>query len=678
MCGIAGIIRSDGRPVDREVLGRMAARLIHRGPDQEGLWTGDPRQPAGPTAGLAVRRLAVIDPAGSRQPLANEDGSVHLAYNGEVYNFRQLRAELEAHGHRFQSAGDTEVLVHLYEDAGPAMLAPLVGMFAFALWDERRGRLMLARDRLGQKPLYWWHGRGVLAFASELAALVECPDVPRATDLGAIGQFLRFGYVPAPATGFAGIQKLPPAHYLEFDAAAGQLIGPTRYWDIPRGPVDGTTSAEEWRERLAAALAEAVGSQLVADVPLGVLLSGGLDSSAVTALAAAQSSAPLKTFTVSFAESGWDESAYARQVARRFGTEHTEVRIEPRAVEALEELVVRHGEPFADSSSIATYYLAREARRHVTVALSGDGGDESFGGYPRHAAMMMSERMGPGLRQMLARLGRRMKPRAGRKSRWNAARRFMAALDLEPLPRYLAWRSLFGGDALAALLVPDARAVALADDPLAAWQTATAGLESRPWVDRAMAIDLVDYLPNDCLAKIDIASMSRSLEVRGPLLDHRVVELARQMPANLKFRRRCGMPQGKAILRELFGGGEVRNVECGMRNEKETEPRAGQAVAIHSALRIPHSAFPSLPPSVLSRKKMGFGVPVSRWLAGDQAEWMRGILLDSGARTAHLLVRPAVEAMIGEHIALRADHGERLWALVCLELWMRAFGLATA
>ena len=343
MCGIAGIIRSDGRPADREVLGRMAARLVHRGPDQEGLWMSG-------GAGLAVRRLAVIDIAGSRQPLANEDGSVHAAYNGEVYNFRDLREGLASRGHTLRTAGDTEVLVHLYEDAGAAMLASLVGMFAFAIYDERRRRLFLARDRLGQKPLYWWQGPAGLVFASEAAALFECPDVPRALDRAVLGDYLRLGYVPAPATGFEGIQKLPPAHYLEFDAAAGRVIGPVRYWDIPRGPAE-VRPREEWRERLAAALSEAVRSQLVSDVPLGVLLSGGLDSSAVTALAAANWPGRLRTFSATFTEGGWDESAYAREVARQFGTDHQEIRIEPRCIEALGELVVHHGEPYADSSS---------------------------------------------------------------------------------------------------------------------------------------------------------------------------------------------------------------------------------------------------------------------------------------------------------------------------------------
>jgi asparagine synthase (glutamine-hydrolysing) len=625
VCGIAGIIRNDGRAVDPSVLGRMASRLIHRGPDQEGLWTNG-------AAGLAVRRLAVIDPAGSRQPMANEDGSVRVAYNGEVYNFRDLRADLESRGHRFQTAGDTEVLVHLYEDSGPELLGRLVGMFAFAVWDGRRRRLLLARDRLGQKPLYWWHGPGALVFASELAALLECPDVPRATDDAAIGEFLRFGYVPAPTTGFAGIEKLAPAHYLEFDAAAGRVIGPTRYWDIPRGPAETGTSAEEWRERLAAALTEAVRSQQVADVPLGVLLSGGLDSSIITALAAGQSAAPLRTFSARFAEGAWDESAYAREVAQRFGTEHTEVRIEPHVVEALEHLVVRHGEPFADSSNLATYYLARETRRGVTVALSGDGGDELFGGYPRHAAMLMSEQMGPGLRWVLARVGRLMRSHAGRKSRWNDLRRFLAALDSEPLERYLAWRSLFGAEAAA--------------QPPDRWRQAIAGLDARPWTDRAMAIDLADYLPNDCLAKVDIASMSHGLEVRSPFMDHRVVELARRMPEELKFKRRFGRaPQGKAILRELFAGN-------------------------------PQSAILPLPQSILARKKMGFGVPVGEWLAGPQAEWMRGILLDPGARSVRFIARPAVEAMIAEHTSRQADHSERLWTLVCLELWQRAFGVS--
>jgi len=681
MCGIAGIIRTDGRPVDGDVLGRMADSLAHRGPDEQGLWTG-PRR----TVGLAARRLAVIDPAGSHQPMANEDGSVRAVFNGEIYNFRDLRHRLARAGHRFASAGDTEVLVHLYEDEGPAMLEHLDGMFALAVWDARRRRLLLARDRLGQKPLCWWHGRAGLVFASEPAALVACPQVPRRLDRRAVGPFLRFGYVPAPATGFEGVFKLPPAHALVFDAAEGHLDGPRRWWDIPRGPTASLRPAE-WRERTRAALDEAVRRRLVADVPLGVLLSGGVDSSIIAALAAGHVDGPLRTFTARFDEPGWDESAYARAVAERLGARHTEVRVAPRCVETLEALLRRHGEPFADSSSLAVYHLAREVRRDVTVVLSGDGGDESFGGYPRHAALAASERMPAPLRRAAALVGRRMPPRAGRKTAWNAARRFLAALDAEPLERYLAWRSLFGPaaegsqsvlagatdcsqsvgsgrahglaskpwhppvpgspptsadrwgpTALRALLTPEAARDTLADDPLARWRELARGLEDRPWTDRAMAIDLQDYLPNDCLAKVDIASMAHALEVRSPMLDHAVVALARRMPLAMKWRRRAlRPPQGKRVLREAFAD--------------------------------------ALPAEVLRRGKMGFGVPVSRWLAGDCADWAQGVLLDAGARSRGLVRREAAEALLAAHAARRADHGERIWALLCLELWMRAFGL---
>jgi len=636
MCGIAGIIRSDG-PADAEVVGRMADRLGHRGPDQRGSW-------AEGGAALAARRLAVIDPAGSPQPISNEDGTVRLVSNGEIYNFRDLRRDLESRGHAFRTGGDAEVLVHLYEDHGEDLFGRLVGMFALAIWDSGRRRLVLARDRLGQKPLYWWHGPAGIAFASEIEALLECPDVPRRADRRALGEFLRFGCVPAPATGFEGIQKLPPAHYLVFDAAAGRVSGPTRYWDIPRGPVRRGVTRQEWCERLREALGEAVRMRLVADVPLGVLLSGGLDSSVVVALAAEHSPGPVRTFTVRFGESGWDESLFARQVAARFSTDHTEVQVEPVAaatIEAAEVLVRRHGEPFADSSSIAMYFLAGEARRQVTVALSGDGGDESFGGYPRHAALAVSEQLGLGARTVLAGLGRWMPPGAERKGRWNALRRFLRPLDREPLERYLAWRSLFQAEDLASagprpLLAPEFAADALAADPLERWGGLLRGMVTRPVLDRAMAIDLLDYLPNDCLAKVDIASMARGLEVRSPMLDHRVVELARRMPVALKWRERLLRPPlGKAILREAFAD--------------------------------------RLPREVLRRGKMGFGVPVGRWLAGECADWMRGILLDGRTLGRGLFNRGGVEAMVDAHTARRADHGDRLWALVCLELWFRTF-----
>ena len=586
-------------------------------------------------------------PAAGCRPAANEDGSVHAVSAGAIYNARDLRKSLAARGHVLGTADDAEVLAHLYEEAGTDLLRPpygsnfgsVTGAFAFALWDAPRRRLILACDRIGHQPLYWRHGPEGLAFAGRLALLLECPDVPRGADRQAIGRFLRFGYIPAPATALEGIQKLPPAHYLVFDAAAGRLEGPTRYWDIPRGPAEAGLSPAEWRERLRTVLTEAVRSRLAAEAPVGVLLSGGLDSSTLLALAAEEASGPLRTFTLRFAERGWDESAYAREVARQFGTEHTEVPLAARSIESLDDLIRHHGEPFADSSILAADALLCEARRYgVRIALSGDGGDELFGGYPRHAALWLSERWGPRVRRLLARIGRRMRPHAGRKSRWNAARRFLAALDLEPLPQYLVWRSLFGEDDWGALLQPDFAAEVAADDPLDAWRGAIAGLQSRPWLDRAMAIDLADYLPNDGLVKVNIAATRHDLEVRSPMLDPAVVDLARRMPVDLKWRPRFGRPpQGKAILRDLVAD--------------------------------------RLPRAVLRRGKMGFGVPISRWLATDYAEWMRGILLDPSAAGRGLTRRETVEKMIAAHTARRADYGEPLWALLALELWFRAFNV---
>jgi len=665
MSGIAGIIRTDGRPVAREDLARMARALAHRGPDGEGLWL----EPGAGRAGLAARHLALGDPAGARQPVSSEDGSVWLVADGAIYNARDLRADLAARGHALATAGDLETLVHLYEEHGPDLLDRLVGAFALAVWDGPRGRLLLARDRLGQAPLYWWRGAGALVFASEAAALLECPEVPRRPDPRALGAFLRFGYVAAPATGFAGVQKLPPAHYLVFDAATGRLDGPRRWWDIPRGPAESGRPAAEWRERLLAALAEAVRLQRAADVPVGMFLSGGIDSSALVALAAEQATEPLRTFTVSFGAPGWDETAYARAVAAAFGTRHTEVPVGPASLDALEDLVRRQGEPFADSSAVAVYHLARAARREVAIALSGDGGDELLGGYSRHAALIASERLPRTLRRVLAALGRRLPPGAGRKSRWNAARRFLAPLDLDPLRRYLAWRMQFSEADLAALLAPDFAREALADDPLDAWRQALRGLDARPWVDRAMAIDLADYLPYDGLPKVDAAASAHGLAVRSPFLDHRVVELARRMPADLKWRRRCcRMPQGKAILRDILAD---RKRARGPPLPDQTW-QAG-SVSPSRVAGTKGDLAGGVPVAVLARGKMGFGVPVSDWLAGERAPWMRGILLDPAAQARGLFAPAGVARLIDDHTQRRADHGERLWALVCLELWFRAF-----
>ncbi len=649
MAGIAGYIRTDGRPADPAVLRAMADRLTHRG------------VPAG-----------VLDGAAGDVRIVCEGPDAVRARRGPVR--RSPKGEDGSGG-----TSPSALAAQLAETAdAPAALARLPDPFALAVWDGARRRLLLARDRLGTRPLYWWRGEAGLVFASEPAALLACPDVPRRLDTAALGDFLRFGYVPAPATGLAEVHHLSPAHYLVFDAAAGCLDGPRRWWDIPRGPAETDVPFEEWIARTRDALAEAVRTAVAGtDGRVGVLLSGGLDSSIIAALAAETADGPLRTVTAAFDEPGWDESAHARTVADRLAAEHTEVRVRPDAVEAAPDLAAT-GVLLADSSALALATVAREVRGTVPAALSGDGGDESFGGYPRHGALWRSERLPASLRRLLAPLGRWMPPRPGRKSAWNAVRRFASALDLPPLERYLAWRSLFGepsrsakrggspyppraltgarGGAVGAathrarswgpegptslddILAPDAAVEALASDPLVRWRALVADLEDRPWIDRAMAIDLLDYLPNDGLAKVDTAATTRGLAVTSPMLDPQVVALARRMPWDVKWRRRLGrLPQGKRVLRAAFANG--------------------------------------LPPAVARRGKAGFGVPVSRWLAGPYAGWARDRLLDSGARTADLLRREAVEALLSAHAARRADHGERLWALLCLELWMRAFGL---
>ncbi len=626
MCGIAGMVTSGEAPGDAAALDRMAARLVHRGPDQAGTWTG-------PGAGLAVRRLAVIDPAGSRQPLAGPGGT-RLAFNGEVYNYRDLRRELAEGGAALATEGDGEPILHLYAAEGEAALARLDGMFALALWDGERRLLLLARDRLGQKPLYWHHAPGRLVFASEPAALLAAPGVPRDVDPVAVADALRFGYVPAPATGLRGVHKLPPGHLLVYDAAADRLDGPRRWWDIPRRPPTGGFTAEAWAERIRTELAASVRARLVADVPLGVLLSGGLDSSVITALAA-EGGGTVRTFTARFPEAAWDESAYAREVAHRFGTEHVEIEVRPDVVADLPAIVRHHGEPFADSSSLATWALCREVRRHVTVALGGDGGDELFGGYPRHAALLMTEGWPAALRHVLAALAPLVPRGFGRKSFLVRARRLMGPLAAPAMRRSLAWRSVFGDEALADLLTPEAAAhLAEVAAPLDRWAALAGGLDPDDAVDCAMAIDLQDYLPDDCLAKVDRASMAHGLEVRSPMLAARVVEVARRMPVDLRWSRRRGrVPRGKRVLREAFAR--------------------------------------DLPPAVLGRGKMGFGVPVGEWLAGPRAEWLREVLLDPRTLGRGWWRRAAVERLLRDHTRRRADHTDHLWTLLCLELWHR-------
>jgi asparagine synthase (glutamine-hydrolysing) len=633
MCGITGAVWTD--PADAvapQTLGRMTAALRPRGPDDEGTYTAQAvAGPGGaglPGVALGHRRLAIIDLAGGRQPLANEDGSVWVVLNGEIYNFGPLRKQLEARGHRFRTQSDTEVLVHLYEDEGPGMLAALVGMFALALWDARQGQLLLARDRLGQKPLVYRLEPGRLLFASQLKSLLEVPGVPREIDPQALDQYLSYQYVPHPRTIYRGISKLPPGHMAVYRQGRLEVQA---YWR-PDFQARQDWPAQRYAAELRQRLTEAVRLRLQSDVPLGAFLSGGIDSTIIVGLMRGLTAGPIRTYTIGFPVPDFDETRYARIAARRFETVHEEFRIEPPTVEVLPKLAWHFDEPLGDSSALPTWYLSELTRRQVTVALSGDGGDELFAGYPRYQAVWLAEKLDglPALRRILAgRLWQRL-PGGGcgcpMLRRW---KRFAEGLAQSPTGRYFQWISIFAGARRAALYSDDFLAALGDTEPAEFVAAALARSAGRDPVTAASLADLVTYLPCDLMAKVDTASMAHGLECRQPFLDHRVVELAIGMPGRLKFRA----GRGKRILREVFSD--------------------------------------LLPGPIRRRSKMGFGVPLDSWFRGELRAFTRQILLD-GRTLGRGYFRPgAVAQLLAEHDAARANHGPRLWALLVLELWRR-------
>jgi asparagine synthase (glutamine-hydrolysing) len=634
MCGICGAAWTDtGRPLDDAALGRMTDRLRPRGPDDFGVFRDA-------HAALGFRRLSILDLAGGHQPLANEDGSVQVVFNGEIYNFAELRRRLEARGHTLRSAGDTEVLVHLYEDERERMLPLLRGMFALAIWDAPRRRLLLARDRLGQKPLLYRVAADRILFASELKALLALPDadVPREVDPVALDQYLAYGYVPHPRTILKGVHKLPPAHFATWQD--GRLtLG--RYW-TPDWDREARRPEGEDVEALRATLDDAVREQMVSDVPLGAFLSGGIDSTIVVGLMQRHSARPVKTFSIGFDDPAFDESRFAEMAARHLGAEHHAFRVEARAWETLPALADAFDEPFADSSALPTWFVARETRRHVTVALTGDAGDELFGGYDRYRALALTNqlaRLPGGARRLLGSGVARAIPSSARaKTRLRAARRLLEGLH-DPAPlRYLRWMTQFDEAGRLALYAPGwldqlaEAAEGVADaDPASILRRAWDAAPRRDDVTRAMVADLLTYLPGDLLHKVDMASMAHSLECRGPFLDHRVVELALAMPLERKMRLRRG--RSKVILKRAFAD--------------------------------------LLPPPIRTRSKMGFGVPLDRWFRGPLREEVRAVLLDERALGRGLFRRDAIERLIADHEAGRRDNAYRLWGLLMLELWFR-------
>jgi asparagine synthase (glutamine-hydrolysing) len=625
VCGIAGKLSLDG-PVERALVAAMCDSIEHRGPDSQGVFTDE-------GVGLGVQRLRVIDLETGDQPIYNEDDSVVIVLNGEIYNYRELRAGLEQRGHRFKTQGDTEVIVHLYEELGERCVEPLRGMFAFALWDRRARRLLLARDRIGKKPLVYAQRGSTIWFASEPRAILADPEAPRGVNYDALDAFLEFSYVPDPLSAFAGLAKLPPAHTLTWDGMGGGTAEPRRYWRLDRSLPPETADEREWPTLVRERLLEATRLRLRSDVPVGAFLSGGVDSSAVVAAMAQSAEGRIRTFSIGFDVGAFDETPHAREVASMYGTEHEEIRIEPRAVEVLPKLVWHYGEPFADPSAVPSFYLAEATRRHVTVALSGDGGDESFAGYERYRVHEVAHRLrrlgAPGA-ALLTALG---SPRSGLRPR-RAAAWLGTSLRLPQEERYRHTMANFKGDFRERLYEPELLAAVggprggAADRVIAdAFRDATA----ESLTERLIEVDVATYLPGDLLVKMDIASMASSLEVRSPLLDHVLMETAARLPLSASLR-----------------GGESKRV-------------------FRDAVRD------WLPEYVLRRAKMGFSVPVDDWLRGELRELPADVLLDPRATGRGLFRRAEVERLIVDHRDRSADNGLRIWALLQLELWFRTY-----
>ncbi|HYG12397.1 MAG TPA: asparagine synthase (glutamine-hydrolyzing) [Pyrinomonadaceae bacterium] len=625
MCGIVGIVDRRRRAVDEAVVGRMCEAIRHRGPDEDGFYHGE-------GVGLAMRRLAIIDLKSGQQPMHNADRTAWIVFNGEIYNYKEVRARLEELGHHFHTDCDTEVVIHAYDEYGAECPRHLRGMFAFAIWNERTEELFLARDRVGKKPLLYARVDDGLVFGSEFSALLQHPQVGREVNREAIHYYLTFMCVPAPLTAYRDIHKLEPGHTLRY-TRDGQ-IKTERYWQ-PDFSRKTRMSEEEAGERAVEILREAVRVRLMSEVPLGAFLSGGVDSSAVVALMSEVSSAPVKTFSIGFEEQDFSELHHARRVAEHVGAEHHEFIVRPDAMEVLPTLVEHYGEPYADSSAIPTYYVSRETRRHVTVALNGDGGDECFAGYERYAAMKLAGKYRgvPGLlREGLIKPAVALYPTSEtRRSRARDLKRFLDAASLPTVERYMRWVSVLDTPAKDALYTDDFRremAAHNAADFIAPWfaHANGAGL-----VDASLLADTMTYLPNDLLVKVDIASMAVSLEARSPFLDHHVIEFAASLPENLKLRGLTTKYLLKRVLAKL------------------------------------------LPAENLQRRKMGFGVPIGHWLRGEMQKFLRDTLLSEKALGRGFFKPEAVTRMVELHTRGERDHAHQLWTLLMLELWFERF-----
>jgi asparagine synthase (glutamine-hydrolysing) len=614
VCGIAGIVSERDQPVEVEELQAMCAALVSRGPDDEGTFVGE-------GAGLAMRRLSIIDLETGHQPVSNEDESVWVVLNGEIYNYRELRSDLERRGHRFATATDTEVIVHLYEERGDDCVHALRGMFAFALWDGPRRRLLLARDRLGIKPLYYGAAAGRFLFASELKALLQLPEVDRRLNWDSLAHLLAYGTTPPDESMVEGIHKLEPGHRVRVESGQPPVV--ERYWELRFVP-DQRRSEADTIEELRAKLLESIRYHLVSDVPVGAFLSGGIDSSSVVAAMAAMSNARIKTFSIGFREQEFDELPYARLVAKRFSTDHHELVLEPDVMDLLDHLAWDLDEPFGDASALPTYMVSRLASQHVKVALSGDGGDELFGGYDKYVVEgrdRLARFLPAPLRTLLAHTSDALPEDA-------KGKQYLEYLSKPDGERYLHATTLFRADHQRHLLTGWAREQVGAAQPE---RSRLDRLRQRShWLSVLQDVDFRHYLPLDILTKVDRMSMAHSLEARVPLLDHPLVEFAATIPGDWKLRR----GKTKQIFIKALRGW--------------------------------------LPDEVLDRSKKGFGVPLNRWFRGPLRPLVRELLLSDTSRR-----RMIFDDMYVKRLIERQEQGRpldsHLWTLMSFELWCRTF-----
>ncbi len=624
MCGICGIVYKDGGTPDRALLKKANDLLTHRGPDDEGFFTDGP-------AGLAMRRLAIIDLSTGHQPISSPDGRYTIVFNGEIYNFLELRAELSAAGVQFRTKTDTEVILALYERMGAGCVRRLRGMFAIAIWDKAEERLFLARDRIGKKPLVYTEQAGCLAFASELRSLFVWPGISRDIDPEAIDLYLSLQYIPSPKTIYRQVKKLEPGHTLTYHKGRAVI---ERYWDLPLGQAPLTADFETAKEMVASKLREAVRLRLISDVPLGAFLSGGIDSSIIVALMSEMSERPVKTFSIGFEEAEFSELHFAQEVARRYGCDHTEFVVKPEMADVLPKLAWHYGEPYADASALPSYYVARETRRFVTVALNGDGGDENFAGYIRYFAMKLARYFdalpGPGRAALQSAAEFLPEWRAPYSFNWRLKRFLRSALFTDLPKRHLKMVGYFSEEDKEGLYTQRFLA-RLGEGKGSAQGYLAQAFDACPqedFVNRLLYVDFKTYLPECLMAKMDIAAMANSLEGRSPFLDHEFVEMVFRMPGDWKLK---GLRGHKWLLKEAFRD--------------------------------------KLPPRIFNRGKMGFGIPLGTWFRGPLKVYWEEHVLSSKALARDYFEPAALRQIWAEHQSGGRDHGYRLWALLMLELW---------